>query len=70
MEFMDRANWFINAEDTLKALTTLQQSEMEQVDWKAVGQRRGHGLETRKRGASNAKRKGEALAQPCRVQAQ
>lgn len=41
-EFMDWADEFINAEDTLKALTAPQRFEMEQADRKAARQRGDH----------------------------
>ncbi|XP_040994292.1 uncharacterized protein LOC121240834 [Juglans microcarpa x Juglans regia] len=38
-EFMDRAGEFINAEDTLEALTVPRRSELERAGIKALGQR-------------------------------
>lgn len=57
-EFMNQANRFINAEDTLEVLTTPRWSVIEQVDQKPAGQR-GHSREGKK-GGTRCEEKGRS----------
>lgn len=59
---MDRADDFINAKDTLKALTTPQRTELEEADKKAARQKSGPNREGGKKGALEAQRRGGASA--------
>lgn len=59
---MDRANGFINAEDTLRALTAPRQTEMERVDKRTVDQSRGSNRDNNKKRTYETKSKGEQIS--------
>ncbi|XP_041026942.1 uncharacterized protein LOC121267140 [Juglans microcarpa x Juglans regia] len=63
-EFMDRADGFINAEDTFEALTAQRKSEVERAGLKPSRQRPNRDRRGERRGASNVKKKREAPARP------
>lgn len=64
-KFLDRADIFFNVEDTFEALMAPPRSEMEQANWKIVGQTESHGCEGGKRGALDTKKKREATTRSC-----
>lgn len=55
-EFMNRADDFINAEDTLKVSTAPQRKELEQGDKKVAGQKGMSNCERGTKGVLEAKR--------------
>lgn len=62
LEFMDRVDGFINAEDPLRTLTTSKKTKLEQANQNANGSSRGKALEKPKKEQHDTRRGENMLA--------